>query len=78
MVDVLMTTKYDCMMDEGFNTTTIRQANQIQFNQLMQSGFPVPPDIIIEHSDISQDQKDQWKAYIQQQQQMQQGMGGVQ
>jgi hypothetical protein len=70
LVDVLMTTKYDCMMDEGFNTTTIRQANQMQFNQLMQAGFPVPPDLIIEHSDISQDQKDQWKAFIQQQQQM--------
>lgn len=74
LVDTLMTTKYDMMMDQAFDLPTIRQANQVQFNQLMQAGFPVPPDIIIENSEISQDQKDQWKAYIQQQQ----GMGGVQ
>jgi len=79
LVDTLMTTKYDIMMDQAFDLPTIRQANQMQFNHLMQAGFPVPPDMIIENSEISQDQKDQWKAYIQQQQQQQQqqGIGGV-
>lgn len=75
LIDTLMSTKYDIVMDEGLNTPTIRQANMAQFNSMMTAGFPVPPDLVIESSAISQDQKDLWKQYIQQQQQMQQQMG---
>lgn len=79
LVDTLKTTKYDIVMSEGMDTPTVRQANMVQFNGLIKAGFPVPPQLIIENSDISQDQKDQWKAWMQQQQQMaqQQAPAGV-
>jgi hypothetical protein len=76
LVDTLKTTKYDIVMSEGMDTPTVKQANMIQFNNLLKSGFPVPPNLIIENSDITQDQKDMWKAWVQQQQQMAQQQAG--
>ncbi len=68
LFDAMMSTKYDIMMDRGLNSVTVQHGNAIHFRDLMANGFPVPPELVIENTPISQDWKDLWKQYVRQQQ----------
>lgn len=70
--DAMGTTRFDCVVDETANSGTVRASNLLEARQLMQYGMPVDPNMIVELMDgLSFNQKEQWKQYIQQQQQAQ-------
>ncbi|RKY35333.1 MAG: hypothetical protein DRP78_05570 [Candidatus Omnitrophota bacterium] len=46
----LETTKYDIAVGEGSNSETVKYANYMLLMDLIQSGAPIPPDVIIDES----------------------------
>lgn len=66
--------RYDCAIEEGFNTTTQKQMQFAQLLQLRELGLPIPNDILIEACTLQDKQKliDALNAQEQSQQQAQQ------
>lgn len=66
--------KYDCVVEEGLNTSTQRQMQFAQLLHLREMGIPVPTNILIETSTLQGKKKltDAIEAQEQQQQQQQQ------
>lgn len=60
--------KYDCVVEEGLNTSTQRQIQFAQLLQLREVGIPVPTDILVETSTL-QNKKKLTDALTQQEQQ---------
>lgn len=61
-------TKYDLAPIEQAYTPTARMGNFLILGEMMKGGVPIPPQAIIEHSDMPQADKDKIIAQIQQQQ----------
>jgi len=49
--------KYDAVVEEGMNTDTQRQMAYLQLLNMQQMGLPIPPDVIINASDVQDKQK---------------------
>ena len=64
--------KYDCAIEEGFNTTTQKQMQFAQMLQLRESGVPIPPAALLQASTLQN--KNELAQMIQQQEQAQQQM----
>jgi hypothetical protein len=62
---------YDCTVDEINSSPTHRADILAQLSDWIHQGYPVPPDIILEYTDLSPTAKEMWQNYLQQQQQMQ-------
>jgi len=72
--------KYDCAVEEGFNTTTQKQMQFAQLLQLQEVGVPIPPAVLVEAATLQKkneliqaiEQQQQAQAQAQQQQMQQQ------
>lgn len=72
--------KYDCAVEEGFNTTTQKQMQFAQLLQLQEVGVPIPPSTLVEAATLQKkneliqaiEQQQQAQAQAQQQQMQQQ------
>ena len=62
--------KYDCAIEEGFNTTTQKQMQFAQMLQLRESGVPIPPAALLQASTLQN--KNELIQAIQQQEKAQQ------
>ena len=62
--------KFDVVVSEAEHSPTMKESNFVVFSSLMQSGLPVPPNIIYELSNLPEDLKLQAIQFIQQQQEM--------
>jgi hypothetical protein len=75
VIDRCLKAEYDYVVDRKAQSVTIRQE---QFRDLLQAAkdFPgsIPPDVIVDLSEYPEDIKARIKAYLQQQQQMQQSL----
>lgn len=68
--NAMMTTRFDCQIDETANSGTVRASNLIELRQMQQYGMPVDPNMYVDLMDgLSTNQKEAWKQYISQQQQ---------
>jgi hypothetical protein len=76
LVETLMTTNYDLVLDESVTTPVVRQANSGILMEMMKAGLPVDPQVLIDSTDLSEDLKERMKVYIQNMQQIQ-GMQGA-
>lgn len=65
--------KYDCIVEEGLNTSTQRQMQFVQLLNLKEMGVPVPTEQLIEASTL-QNKKELIEAITQQEQQQMQQM----
>jgi hypothetical protein len=63
--------KYDCVVEEGVNTTTQKQMAYVQLTNLKEMGVPIPDEVLIEAACI-QDKKKLTDAIMKTQQQAQQ------
>lgn len=63
--------KFDCVVTDATNSPTIRTTIFIMLNDLMQSGVPVPPELLVEYMDISDEAKQRLLESLAQQQQAQ-------
>lgn len=61
--------KYDVAVGEGASSETVKFANFMTLKELAQAGIPIPPEVIVEDSSLSQVSKEKIKAAIAQQQQ---------
>ena len=59
--------RFDVVVSESDHSPTMRQANFVAFSSLMQSGLPVPPNLLYELSDLPPDLKAQSIQFMQQQ-----------
>lgn len=62
--------KYDIAIGESATNETIKYANYTTLLDMIGKGIPIPPDVLIEESQISAASKQKIKASIEQQQQM--------
>ena len=61
--------RFDVSIGEGINTETTKLANYSILTELLEKGYPIPPDIIIEESSLSSSSKEKiLKAFEQAQQ----------
>ena len=72
------TGKYDVSIGEGSNTETVKFANSMLLMDLVEKGFPIPPEILIEESMLADGTKIRIKESIRQAQEraMQPGIQG--
>ena len=64
--------RYDCAIEEGFNTTTQKQMQFAQMLQLREAGVPIPPSALLQASTLQN--KNDLVKMIEQQEQAQQQM----
>lgn len=51
-------TRYDCMVDEIANSPTFRMMAYMQLMELADKGYPIPPKVLLEFSDIPMSAKE--------------------
>jgi hypothetical protein len=68
--EVKQTARFDCIVEESAFSPSNRIANFMLLNEMGRNGTPVPPEVLIELSDLPEQQKETTIQYIQAQQQM--------
>jgi len=56
--------KYDVAIGEVANSETVKYSNYLLLTELVEKGFPIPPDVLIDESQLSQGSKEKIKRAI--------------
>ncbi len=74
MLTMIKDNKYDILVTESDHNSTVRFETFNQLVELVKSGIPIPPDLIIDYMDVPNSTEIKEKILIQQQQQQQMQM----
>lgn len=74
MLTIIKDNKYDVLVTEADNNSTMRYETFNQLVELTKAGLPIPPDLVIDYMDLPNSNEVKQKMIEQQQMQMQQQM----
>jgi len=63
--EVRKTAKFDCIVSEAVNSPSQRVSNFMLLNEMGRNGTPVPPELLIELSDLPEETKEKYIQFIQ-------------